>query len=252
MTSPLYVEHHPGTGRPIVLLHGLASRGAQDWPDAEWARVFAERPRVVIDLPAHGESAGLGVSNTSLAVDALAEAIVTGEGGAGTDGVVEVDLVGYSLGARLAWDLAQHPSLRVGRLVLGGLSAGEPFVLVDLGAARDAIAGGAQPTDPLTSMIVQMASQPGNRPAELLDLIEGLASEPFAPDSGGPQMPVLLIGGVDDPMSAGIDELAALLPDARTTRVPGDHLVALHTAEFRSAVQRFLAHDAHIHERHSS
>lgn len=90
-------------------------------------------------------------------------------------------------------------------------------------------------------MIVHMASLPGNRPGDVIDLIEGLAAEPFAPRPDGLTLPVLLIGGTDDAMAAGIDELAQLLPAARAHRVPGDHLSALHTAEFRTAVQDFLA-----------
>lgn len=219
------------TARPVVFLHGLASRGSQDWPETEWAGVLGDRPRVVIDLPAHGEAEALGVVPTSAVLDALAETI----------GPDEIDLVGYSLGARLAWDLARHPRVAVRRLVLGGLSAGEPFALVDLPAARAAVGGGAAPADPLTAMIVHMATLPGNRPAELLDLIEGLAAEPFAPEGGVPAQPVLLLGGADDAMAAGIDGLAALLPDALVQQVPGDHLAAPHTAEFRAAVRDFLA-----------
>ncbi len=86
-----------------------------------------------------------------------------------------------------------------------------------------------------------MVSLPGNRPDDLLDLIEGLATEPFAPEAAAPAMPVLLLGGTDDPMAAGIDELAARLPDVRVRRVPGDHLAALHTDAFRDAVRGFLA-----------
>lgn len=217
--------------RPVVFLHGLASRGTQDWPENEWAAVLGGRPRRVLDLPAHGDAPALGAVPTSVVLDALAAEI----------GPDEVDLVGYSLGARLAWDLARHPRVAVRRLVLGGLSAGEPFALVDLAAARSAVTGGPAPVDPLTGMIVHMASLPGNRADDLLDLIEGLAREPFAPQVAAPAMPVLLLGGEDDPMAAGIDELAARLPDVRVRRVPGDHLAALHTAEFRDAVRGFLA-----------
>ncbi|WP_341945929.1 alpha/beta fold hydrolase [Microbacterium sp. LWH11-1.2] len=230
MTISLHTDHHRGSGRPVVFLHGLASRGKQDWPDAEWAAVFTDRPRVLVDLPAHGRSPATGTAATSAVIDALALAV----------GDEEIDLVGYSLGARLAWDLAQHPSARVRRLVLGGLSAAEPFGHLDLAAARAAIGGGPAPQDPLTAMIVHMVSLPGARSAQLLDLIEGLAAEPFAPEARGPEMPVLLVGGVHDTMSDGIDALAALLPDARAMRVPGDHVTALHTAEFRTAVQSFL------------
>ncbi|WEF19960.1 alpha/beta fold hydrolase [Microbacterium maritypicum] len=231
MTVSLSVTHRPGQGRPVAFLHGLASRGSADWPDREWEGVLGERPRMVIDLPAHGDSIALGSATTSVVLDTIASSI----------GAEEVDLVGYSLGARLAWDLAHHPGVAVRRLVLGGLSAGEPFAFVDLPAARAALAGERPPQDPLTGMIVQMVSMPGNRPADLLSLIEGLAAEPFVPGRGAPAVPVLLLGGAHDEMAAGIDDLAAMLPDARARRVPGDHLSALHTAEFRRAVQEFLA-----------
>jgi pimeloyl-ACP methyl ester carboxylesterase len=231
MTVSLSVTHRPGQGRPVAFLHGLASRGSVDWPDREWEGVLGDRPRMVIDLPAHGDSVALGSATTSVVLDTIASSI----------GAEEVDLVGYSLGARLAWDLAHHPGVAVRRLVLGGLSAGEPFAFVDLPAARAALAGDRPPRDPLTGMIVQMVSMPGNRPADLLSLIEGLAAEPFVPGRGAPAVPVLLLGGADDEMTAGIDDLAAMLPDARARRVPGDHLSALHTAEFRRAVQEFLA-----------
>ncbi|MEU4016544.1 alpha/beta hydrolase [Microbacterium sp. NPDC028030] len=231
MTTPLFVERHPGTGRPVAFLHGLASRGSQDWPESEWDGVFGDRPRVVVDLPAHGTSPSLGTAPTSTVLDALATAV----------GPDEIDLVGYSLGARLAWDLARHPRVSVRRLVLGGLSAREPFALVDLAAARASVSSGDAPADPLTGMIVHLASQEGTRPGELIDLIEGLASEPFVAGSDGPAQPTLLLGGVDDAMAAGIDDLARLLPDARTQRVSGDHVAAVHTAEFRAAVRAFLS-----------
>lgn len=231
MTSSLSVIRRQGAGRPVVFLHGLASSGIRDWPEAEWRGLLGDRPLAVVDLPAHGESPSLGTARTSSVVDALAAAA----------GEEEIDLVGYSLGARLAWDLAQHHSVRVRRVVLGGLAAEEPFAVVDLEAARAALAGGAPPADPLSAMILHMISLPGNRPADLLDLIEGLAAEPFDAASAVPVQPVLLVGGVDDGMAAGIADLAALLPDARVERVPGDHLTALHSPEFRALTASFLA-----------
>lgn len=231
MTAPLSVHRRAGIGRPVVFLHGFASRGIHDWPDSEWGSVLADRPSLVIDLPAHGDSPALGTARTSVVLDVLADAV----------GSAPVDLVGYSLGARLAWDLTGHPAMDVHRLVLGGLSAGEPFGSVDLTAARSTLTGGPDPADPLTSMILQMVSLPDNRPGELLDLIEGMAAEPFTPDRAAPQMPVLLVGGVDDGMTAGMESLAALLSDGRVLRVPGDHHAALHSPQFREAVAHFLA-----------
>ncbi|MGI0520582.1 hypothetical protein ABY45_08440, partial [Microbacterium maritypicum] len=105
MTVSLSVTHRPGQGRPVAFLHGLASRGSVDWPDREWEGVLGDRPRMVIDLPAHGDSVALGSATTSVVLDTIASSI----------GADEVDLVGYSLGARLAWDLAHHPGVAVRR-----------------------------------------------------------------------------------------------------------------------------------------
>lgn len=233
--STLSVAHQEGTGRPVVFLHGLASRSRLDWPSAEWDPVLGDRPALRVDLPAHGDSPAVGALRTAGVVDLLAEAVAAVAPGQ------EIDLVGYSLGARLAWALAGHPGVAVRRVVLGGLSPMEPFTLVDLPAARAALTGGPAPADPITGMILGMATLPGNRPEALLDLVEGLASEPFDPTVGAPAHPVLLLGGTDDPMAQGIDVLAAAVPDVRIVRVPGDHLAALHVPQFRSAVAEFLA-----------
>jgi len=233
--NALSVTRGEGTGRPVLFLHGLASRARLDWPASEWDPVLGDRPAVLVDLPAHGDSPGAGVLSTSAVVDLLAGAV------AAACADEEIDVVGYSLGARLAWALAGHPGVVVRRVVLGGLSPIEPFTMVDLPAARAALAGGPAAADPLTGMILGMATLPGNRPGELLDLIEGLASGPFDPAVGAPSQPVLLIGGVEDPMAQGIDALAAAVQDSRVVRVPGDHLAALHAPEFRAAVGEFLA-----------
>ncbi|WP_091231288.1 alpha/beta fold hydrolase [Microbacterium sp. 3J1] len=229
--TALFVHRRPGAGRPVVFLHGLASSGDADWPDADWSPLLGDRPSVVVDLPAHGRSSDFGVVTSTEVLDLIAA--VVGDG--------EVDLVGYSLGARLAWDLAGHPSMRVRRLVLGGLAPGEPFAHVDLAAARTALAGGALPADPLTGTILQMASAPGNRADGILDLIEGLAAEPFDPAAAPPVQPTLLVGGIDDGMAAGIHGLAAMLPEGAVRRVPGDHVAALRSQEFRAVTIDFLA-----------
>lgn len=235
----LHVHTRDGAGRPVVFLHGFASHGGADWPDDTWDPPLTARdqPRVVIDLPGHGESAGFGVEPAPHVLDRLAAAIADACGDA------EVDLVGYSLGARLAWDLASHPSVKVRRVVLGGLSAGEPFSFVDVEGARSAVRTGDSVTDPLTGMIVGMACLPGNRPHALFDVVEGLGGSPFDPQQHPVVQPTLLIGGDADAMAAGIDDLAALLPDAGVKRVPGDHLAALHSPEFVAATLGFLDAD---------
>lgn len=52
-TAPVRV-----TGPAVVLVHGFASSGSQDWPPARWAEPPARAGRevYVVDLPGHGGS----------------------------------------------------------------------------------------------------------------------------------------------------------------------------------------------------
>lgn len=241
----------PGDHRPpVILLHGFASSGDADFTSTGWPRTFADAGRTthVIDLPGHGHSpavADVASGTTTSVVAAIAATIEA----LGAD---QVDVVAYSLGARLAWELPAASTGLVRRMVLGGLSPFEPFTAVDLDALRrltgadaDAAAAGAsQPTapatDPLTGMMAAMVSAPGADTASLVALIAGLGSEPFAPESGAPDVPVLFVAGAEDPMAGGIEQLVAAVPGAAILRVPGDHRGALDSAEFRAAAVAFL------------
>jgi pimeloyl-ACP methyl ester carboxylesterase len=152
-----------------------------------------------------------------------------------------VDVIGYSLGARLAWELPTATG-RVRRLVLGGLSPFEPFAGVDVVAIARAV-DGEPPTNPFVGMMAGMVSGDGRHTDSLLALIAGLGAEPFAPEdpaASRPDVPTLLVAGADDPMTQGLEGLTAMVSDARLVRVPGDHLGALHSPAFREAALTFL------------
>lgn len=229
------------TGRPlppIVLLHGFAATGDADFVATGWPESLAAagRSAIAIDLPGHGESpavAGPADARTSAVIAAILEAIaaVVPEG--------PIDVVGYSLGGRLAWELpAASPRIR--RLVLGGVSPMEPFAAVDPAELGRALAGVA-PQNPLVGMMAAMISAPGADTASLATLIPGLASEPFVPQASAPRVPTLLVAGEQDPMTQGIEALLDALPDGRLAHVPGDHRGALDSPEFRAAAIEFLA-----------
>ncbi|HEY3333952.1 MAG TPA: 2-succinyl-6-hydroxy-2,4-cyclohexadiene-1-carboxylate synthase [Candidatus Limnocylindrales bacterium] len=106
-----------GSGRPLVLLHGFTGSGAA-WD--EHVDAFAAGRRLIVpDLPGHGGTPAPSPAAASVehAADALA-ALLTAHG------ATPADVVGYSLGARVALRLAVvHPSA-VARLVLESPSAG--------------------------------------------------------------------------------------------------------------------------------
>lgn len=227
---------------PIVLIHGFASNGDADWVSPGWREAItaAGRTAIVIDLPGHGHNvhASAESGSTTTVVQAVSVAI---DEALAASGAEEADVVAYSLGARLAWELpAANP--RVRRIVLGGISPFEPFAQLDTAELRAVASGNAEPSSPLMGMMGHMISSPGNDAAALIALIEGLASEPFAPGaaSGAPAVATLFVAGSDDMMTGGIESLVDLVPDAALLRVPGDHLAALTSPEFRAAALDFL------------
>lgn len=239
-STPLHVctvKAASPTGAPVLLVHGFLSSGANDWPDTHWAEAIAAQGRdvIVVDLPAHGQGAAVtdpAQARVATVASALADAAAAAGG--------PVDVIGYSLGARLAWAFgAQHPE-RVNRLVLGGLGLLDPFAPVDFAAARRLADGGATPADPHTGFLANLVIGSGADAASMFNVMEGLAGDPFDPAREAPRAPLLFIAGTDDPMAARIDTLEPFVPGSRTVRVPGDHMGALKTREFREAALGFL------------
>ncbi len=220
------------TGPPVLLVHGFASDGHTDWITTGWpaALTAAGREVLVPDLPGHGSSPAPAGS--------LGAVAITGELTRLVSGLSEVDVVGYSLGARLAWELPSQAPVR--RLVLAGVSPFEPFGAVDVPAALAFADGGKAPADPLTGMIAHMITAPGRNPAALARCIEDLRAEPFSPVAGAVSVPTRFVAGTDDPISQGIETLAELVPGASLVRVPGDHGGALRGPEFKATVLEFL------------
>jgi pimeloyl-ACP methyl ester carboxylesterase len=59
-------------------------------------------------------------------------------------------------------------------------------------------------------------------------------------DPSGIAVPTLVLIGADDRLVGSAPELAAQIPGARCVTVPGDHLSAVATPEFRQAIVDFL------------
>jgi pimeloyl-ACP methyl ester carboxylesterase len=75
-------------------------------------------------------------------------------------------------------------------------------------------------------------------PDSMLRLVEALGADLLDPAVDVPTVPTLLVAGAED---RRLDRLATLLPAAAHVVVPGDHLGALLSPEFRAAVLGFIA-----------
>ncbi len=252
LAAHIHIPDRPDEGMPpVLLLHGLCSDGRRDWVDTGMAAALTDAGRTVVvaDLPAHGASpapataAEAGADAIAAALVAALDAALAGSPGSAVAGADDgaFDVVGYSLGARVAWELPEAAPGRVRRAVLGGLSPTEPFAAVDIDALRAAIAGGPEPADPVTSMIAAMLGGQGDRAPGLATCVEGLRSTPFDPGRWTGRTPPVFVVGRDDMMARGIERIVGLAGAADPVMVPGDHFQALASAEFRAAVVKALA-----------
>ena len=105
-------------GRPLLLLHGFTGSHASF--DHLRPRLGAVVRAIAVDLPGHGASplpAVRGREGFLATVDALVGVL-------DAEGLSQVDVAGYSMGARVALALAVRAPQRVGRLVLESGSPG--------------------------------------------------------------------------------------------------------------------------------
>ena len=235
---------------PVLLLHGFGSSSGRNWVQTGWVRSLNEAGRtvVMVDLPAHGDSAApndAGAYTPSrMRADILQTVFEAGVLPLTEDDPTRgVDIIGYSLGARLAWEFgATQPEL-VRRMVLGGPGAGDPLADFDLGAAERYLAGGPAVEDPATADLLRMAQLlPDNSLPALLAMVSAIKTEPFDPHVAIPTMPLLLVAGDQDTFADGIEELAAHASSAEVLPLPGrTHTNAITSRSFKDAAIEFLS-----------
>ena len=238
------------TSRPVLLIHGFASCIKLNWTDAGWisALTGAGRRVIAVDLPGHGLSGApedmdsytpsrIRADLLQIVFDAGARPLLEGDPTSG------LDVIGYSLGSRLAWEFgATQPEL-VHRMVLGGPSVLDPLAAFDLPAAQRYLADGTPIADESTAGLLKMAQLlPSNNVFALLSLVEAIKTEPFVPDEAVPRMPVLLVAGDRDERAESMPQLAALLDHAEQLLLPArTHTNAITSRAFKNAALDFLA-----------
>ncbi|WP_368497550.1 alpha/beta fold hydrolase [Herbiconiux sp. A18JL235] len=225
--------------RPAVLLvHGFSSGRDANWLRPRWGKALDETgfSVVALDLRGHGRS-GRPHSLAAYALPRFRADLVAVLDAAG---VPSVHVLGYSLGARLAWDLAlAHPD-RVRSLALGGPPATGSFAGFDLDAAKGVAE--ASPGSPTARYLGMIDAVPGNDRAALIRVAEAGRRSGWSPLSAMPAHPLLFVAGGDDPVAGPTRELAGRIPHAAFVGVPGrDHITTITSRIFRDAVVDFFA-----------
>jgi pimeloyl-ACP methyl ester carboxylesterase len=231
-----------GEGAPIVLVHGFASTAQVNWRHPGWVGTLTEAGRRVIAL----DNRGHGGSSKLYDPGAYHSAVMAEDVRALLDhlDLERADVMGYSMGARIAAFFALAHPQRLRRLVLGGLG----LHLVDGVGLPESIAEAleapslADVRDPMGRMFRAFAEQTRSDLKALAACIRGSRQTLTRDQVAAIRAPVLVAAGTKDTIAGSAHELAALLPAARALDIPGrDHMLAVGDKVFKEGVRRFLA-----------
>lgn len=231
--------HRVGSGRPLLLLHGLFSNADTNWIRYGHARTLADAGFDVImpDLRAHGQSEaphGAAAYPRDVLVRDVEDVIAH-------CALSDFDLGGFSLGARTSV-AAVIAGVAPRRLMLAGMGlqglAGwhrRAAFFIDAIDGFDEVKRG----DPAYFAVQFMKSTGVDRVAArlLLQSVGDIAES----DLAGVTMPTLVVSGDKDRDNGTPEELVAALPDARFVEISGTHMSSVTDPALGRAMAQFLA-----------
>ena len=230
-----------GEGEPILLIHGFASNVATNWIDPGWVRTFTQAGRRVVayDNRGHGESEKLYdpalYGAPMMAEDArrLLDHL----------GIAHADVMGYSMGARIATFLVfAHPE-RVRSVVLGGLGINMVRGMVGSGPLARALEAPRMEdvTNDTARSFRAFAEQTKSDLKALAACMRGPRERVTADQLGAVTVPALVAVGSEDVIGGSGAELASLIPGGQFLDIAGcDHMKAVADARFKQGVLDFL------------
>lgn len=240
-----YVDFEPLTEdrhEPIVLIHGFASTHAVNWLFTQWVKTLTEDGRrvILLDNRGHGRSQKLydpGAYTLDLMAADVANLL-------DHLSIARADIMGYSLGARIAVTLALNAPDRVRSLVLGGVGtnlidqAGVPGGMPE--AMRAERIEDIQ--DPMLKIFRGFAESTRSDLEALANCAIGARKAIDPKRLAEVKAPVLVAAGTRDDVSGDPHPLGEFFADARIVDIPGrDHNRAVGDRIYKQATLEFLA-----------
>jgi pimeloyl-ACP methyl ester carboxylesterase len=232
-----------GEGDPVVLVHGFASNKETNWVNPNWVGTLTRAGFRVLAL----DNRGHGASSKLYDASDYHSAKMADDVRALLDHLrlERADVMGYSMGARIAAFLAvDHPE-RVRSVILGGLG----IRLVDGVGLSESIADAlevpllADVADPTARTFRAFAEQTKSDLKALAACIRGSRQVLSKEQVAGIRVPVLVAVGTKDDVAGSAQGLAALIPGARALDIPGrDHMLAVGDRAYKDGVLDFLNH----------
>jgi len=231
-----------GEGEPIVLVHGFASSKNVNWVYPTWVSELRKGGRrvVALDNRGHGESEKLYDS-----VD-YSIPIMAGDVTALLDHleIPCADIMGYSLGGRMAAWLALNRPERLRSAILGGIG----MAMIEGGGPGENVALALEApslddvTDPVGRTFRAFADQTRSDRKALAACLRGsrgLMSEQEAARIG---VPVLIAVGTKDEVAGSAHALGDIIPGSDVLDIPDrDHMRAVGDKVYKQGVADFLS-----------
>ena len=231
-----------GEGDPILLVHGFASTKNVNWVYPTWVSELRKNGRRVIALDnrGHGESAKL-YDPAKYSIPIMASDVV-----ALMDhlSIRRADIMGYSLGARMAAWLGLTKPERLRSAILGGIGIG----LIDGGGPGENVAVALEaPTlddvaDPVGRTFRAFADQTRSDRKALAACLRGSRELMTREEAKSISVPVLIAVGTADEVAGSAEALGRIVPDSEVLDIPNrDHMRAVGDKVYKEGVNDFLS-----------
>lgn len=243
-----YIDEAPLSGGdesaadPVLLIHGFASNIAMNWIGPGWVSTLRKAGfRVIaLDNRGHGQSeklyeleqyhANLMAEDARRLLDHL--------------GVPRVNIIGYSMGARIAAFFAiAHPE-RVAKIVFGGLGINMVRGMAGTGPIAHALEAPTvdDVTNPTARTFRVFAEQTKSDLRALAACIRASRAAITAEMVATITCPVLVAVGERDVIGGDAEALAALLPNGKAFSIKNrEHMKAVGDKSFKDAVVAFFS-----------
>jgi pimeloyl-ACP methyl ester carboxylesterase len=231
-----------GEGDPIFLVHGFASSKNVNWVYPGWVSELRKDGRRVIALDnrGHGESAKLydpaqyDIATMASDVIALMDHLA----------IPRADIMGYSLGSRMAAVLAHDEPQRLRSAVLGGIGIG----LIEGGGPGENVAVALEApsledaTDPVGRTFRAFADQTRSDRRALAACLRGSRRLMTQQEAADIDVPVLIAVGSNDEIAGSAEALGRIIPQSQVLAIPNrDHMRAVGDKIYKTGVIDFLS-----------
>ncbi len=234
--------HDEGEGDPIVLVHGFASTKNVNWIYPSWVSTLTKAGRrvVALDNRGHGESSKLydpeeyHIGTMAGDVRALMDHL----------DIERADIMGYSLGSRIAVYLATRDPQRLRSVIIAGLGMG----LIEGGGPGENVARALEADsiddvkDPVGKTFRAFADQTRSDRRALAACLRGSRRLMTTDEAATIKGPVLIAVGTKDDVAGSPHRLAEVITQAEVLDIPDrDHMRTVGDRVYKDGVLDFLA-----------